>query len=81
LHPVLLVPRQQVEKARHIAEDRAIADRITIIAIEDFIALNIIELSTGEQQQFVSTLKDILQRYNRRLEAVETDLSLKIEIR
>ncbi len=80
LHPVLLVPRQQAEKSRHIAEDCSIADRVTIIAIEDFIALNIIEMSTGEQQQFVSTLADILKRYNRRLESVETDMSLKIEI-
>ncbi len=39
-----------------------------------------IEMSVGQQQQFVSTLADILKRYNRRLESVETDMSLKIEI-
>jgi hypothetical protein len=80
LHPVLLVPRDQTDKARHIAEDQGIAERMTIFAIEDFIALNIIELSKGEQEVFVTVLKSIVAAYNRRLEAVETDLSLKIEI-
>jgi hypothetical protein len=80
LHPVLLVPREQVDKARHIAEDQGIADRMTIWAIEDFVAVNIIEWSKGEQETFVAVLKSIIAMYNRRLEAVETDLSLKIEI-
>lgn len=81
LHPVLLAPRgEPVEKARHLAEDKGVADRITIIAIEDFLALNIIEMSTGEQQAFVGVLKDIIKKYNTRLEEVETDMSLKIEV-
>jgi hypothetical protein len=80
LHPVLLVPRDQVDKARHIAEDQSIGDRMTIWAIEDFVAVNIIELSKGEQEVFVEVLKSIIATYNDRLEAVETDLSLKIEV-
>ena len=80
MHPVLLVPRDQTDKARHIAEDQGIANRVTIIAIEDFIALNIIEMSTGQQQEFVNTLKKIVEIYNRRLQEVETDMSLKIEL-
>jgi hypothetical protein len=80
LHPVLLVPRDQVAKARHLAEDQEIDARITIVAIEDFLALNIIEMSAGQQQSFVATLKTIIGKYNRRLEEVETDMSLKIEL-
>lgn len=80
-HPVLLVPRNQVEKARHIAEDQGMEQRMTILGIEDFIALNIIEMSVGEQQAFVDTLKKIVEKYNRRLEEVETDLSLKIDLK
>ena len=80
LHPLLLVPRDQVDKTRHLAEDQDIATRVTVLAIEDFIALNIIEMSRGEQEAFVSTLKSIIDTYNRRLEEVETDMSLKIEI-
>ena len=80
LHPVMLIPRDQVNKARHLAEDQAIASRVTIFAIEDFIALNVVEMSKGDQREFVSTLKRIVDAYNRRLEEVETDMSLKIEI-
>lgn len=80
LHPVLVVPRDQTDKARHIAEDQGIADRMTILAIEDFVASNIIEMTHGQQGAFVVELKAIIAAYNRRLEAVETDLSLKIEV-
>jgi hypothetical protein len=81
LHPVLVVPRDQVAKARHLAEDHGIPNDITIIAIEDYLASNIIELSNGQQSEFVTTLQAIIDAYNRRLEAVETDMSLKIEIK
>jgi hypothetical protein len=80
LHPFLLVPRDQADKARHLAEDQGIADRVSIGAIEDFIEANIIELADGRQENFVMILRSILDAYNCRLEAVETDLSLKIEI-
>ena len=80
LHPFLLVPRDQVAKARHIAEDRGVLDRVTIMAIEDFIASNIVEMSKGKQQEFIGVLKSIIGRYNRRLKEVESDMSLKIEV-
>jgi hypothetical protein len=80
LHPVLLVPSGQTDKARHIAEDQGIAHRMTIWAIEDFVGMNIIELSKGDQESFISVLKSIVATYNCRLEAVETDRSLKIEV-
>lgn len=80
LHPVLLAPRDAVAKAVHVAEDLALDKRVTIVAIEDFIALNIVEMSAGKDVEFVKTLKEIVAVYNRRLVEVETDMSLKIEI-
>lgn len=80
LHPFLLIPRDQLEKARHLAEDQHVDSRLTIVAIEDFIAVNIIELSNGDQPRFAELLKLIVEKYNRRLEEVETDMSLRIEI-
>lgn len=80
LHPFLLVPREQLAKARHLAEDQKVHERLTIIAIEDFVAVNIIELADGDQPKFVELLKSIVEKYNRRLEEVETDMSLRIEI-
>jgi hypothetical protein len=81
LHPVLLVPRELVLKARHFTEAVNVAEQITVIAIEDFIATNIIEISEGKQSEFFDTLKAIIAAYNRRLEEVETDMSLRIELR
>jgi len=80
LHPVLTVPRDKVEKARHLAEELGIEKRLSIVAIEDFIGENIIEMSHDSEQDFLSILKAIIEKYNLRLEQVETDLSLKIEI-
>jgi hypothetical protein len=80
VHPVLLVPRRYLEKARARADVVGIEHRVSILAIEDFITQNIIEMSTHQERDFFSTLKAIIDEYNRRLEEVETDMSLKIEL-
>jgi hypothetical protein len=79
-HPVLLVPRNAISKAVHVAEDQGLDQRITIVAIEDFVALNIVEMTSGDESQFIGMLRQIVSVYNRRLAEVETDASLKIEI-
>lgn len=81
LYPILLVPREQENKARILAQDEGIDKEVTIISIEDFVALNIIELATEESKDFFSVLKEIVEIYNKRLSEVETDLSLRIEVR
>lgn len=81
LHPILLIPRDQENKVRVLAQDEGIDQQLTIISIESFIAMNIIELATDENKDFFSVLKEIVEIYNARLSAVETDLSLQIEVR
>jgi hypothetical protein len=80
IHPVLVLPKRHLLKANAYAEIAGIENRISIIAIEDFITQNVIEMSTQQQLDFFDTLKAIVDEYNRRLEAVETDMSLKIEL-
>ncbi|ACL23393.1 DUF4928 family protein [Chloroflexus aggregans] len=80
LYPVLLVPREQESKARVLAQDEGIDKELTIISIEDFVALNIIELATDESKDFFAVLKEIIEIYNKRLSEVESDLSLQIEV-
>lgn len=80
LHPFLLVPRDQEIKARSIADDKGILRRMTINCIEDFIADNIVEHTDGASETFIETLRSVIEVYNRRLQEVETDLSLRIEI-
>lgn len=79
--PILLVPSNQEAKAKALAEDEGIGGELTIISIESFIALNIIELAIEEKKDFFGVLKEIVEVYNRRLGEVETDLSLQIDIR
>ncbi len=79
--PVLLVPKSQEIKAWKLAQNEGVDQEISIISIEDFVAMNIIELAIEENADFFSILQEIVQIYNRRLAEVETDLSLQIEVR
>lgn len=81
LKPILLIPREQNSRTQILAQDEGIDRDLAIISIEDFVALNIIELATEENKDFFSVLKEIVEIYNKRLSAVETDLSLQIEVR
>lgn len=81
LHPVLLIPNEQKNRTQILAQDEGIDKELAIIAIEDFIALNIMELAAEEKKDFFTILKEIVDIYNRRLSEVETDLSLQIQVR
>lgn len=81
LHPVLVVPREQVGRATFLAGEEGIEERVTILAIEDFIGQNIIELSVEQGKDFFSTMKAIIVEYNRRIQEVETDIALKIDLK
>lgn len=81
LLPILLIPGNQEYKATALAQDEGIDKELAIVSIEAFVAMNIIELATAENKDFFGVLQDIVQIYNRRLAEVETDLSLRIEVR
>jgi len=81
LFPILLVPREQKNKAGFLAQEEGFDRDLAIISIEDFVTINIIELATEENKDFFSVLKEIVEIYDRRLSEVETDLSLRIEVR
>jgi len=80
LHPVLLVPKREEARANFVVEHLGMADRVTVLAIEDFFSVNIVEKSKGQRHVFVETLKRIIREYNRRIEQAETDKSLRIDI-
>jgi hypothetical protein len=81
LLPILLVPNSQVMKATALAEDEGVDSEMSVISIEAFVAMNIIELATEANTDFFALLQEIVQLYNDRLAEVETDLSLQIKIR
>lgn len=81
LRPVLLVPSEVEYRAKALAQEEKIDKSLTIVSIEAFVALNIIELAIDNDKDFFGVLQEIIDAYNERLAAVETDLSLKIEVK
>lgn len=79
-HAVLLVPGNQVAKAKVYAEDEGLGERLSVFAIEDFLGANVIEMATGARGEFLKVLRGIVTAYNRRVEEAETDKSLRIEL-
>lgn len=80
LVPVLVVPSAAVTKARNLTEERGLQKRLLIVSLEEFIAVNVVEMAEGNGNAFKSVMDEIVRLYNERLTAVETDLSLKIEL-
>ena len=80
LFPILLVPRELQDKVLFLIEQQEnVRRRITVFAIEDFIASNIVELSIDSKTKPFEVLQNMIKIYNERLQAVETNPSLKIE--
>jgi len=80
-HPVLLVPRATLERAKGLAEAQGIEGQVSVFAMEDFLAYNIVELADARNASFMAVLQQIVQVYNERIEEAETDASLRIELR
>ena len=73
LHPILLVTEERENKALRLAQDEGIDKRISVVPIEAFITLNIVHLAIDEDKDFFDMLKEIVEIYNGRLAAVESD--------
>lgn len=81
LKPILVIPRDKIERAKGMAQDDVGSERrISFVAIEDFLATNIIELAGAESSSFFEVLESIIDLYNERILQSETDKSLRIEL-
>ena len=58
-----------------------LGDRIDIFEIEQFVALNLYEIGEFEAEGRKLAVNDLVDHYNAIVEEVETDPSLKIELR
>ncbi len=75
----LLVPDKQLEGARQNAE-LLTGGRVAVESIESFVATNVDELASFDGEKLVSGFRRLLDKYNERVEAVEVDKSMLIEI-
>ncbi|HEY6309468.1 MAG TPA: DUF4928 family protein [Streptosporangiaceae bacterium] len=78
--PLVLVPDDRVEAARQLAANAGIGDRVAVSSVEEFVGTNIEEIAAFAAPEIRSGLRALLQRYNQRVQAVEPDPSLQIEI-
>ena len=79
--PILVTIRSRVAAAEGLADNKEVADRIDVFEIEQFVALNLYELGEFVAEGRRVAVDDLVARYNAIVEDVETDPSLKIEIR
>lgn len=75
------MPSVQEYRAKALAQEEDIDKGISIISIEAFVALNIIEIANDSNKDFFRVFEEIVETYNIRLAEVETDLSLRIELK
>ena len=78
----MLVTRQRgLAVAEGLAENMGISDRIDMFEIEQFVTLNFYELGRFAAEGRRGALWEFVTRYNEIVEEVETDPSLKIELK
>lgn len=79
IKPFLLVPDSKLAGARQIAEQIS-EGQIAVESIESFISQNINEISRFSNDHLHDNLKRLITIYNQRVDEVETDKSLMIEL-
>jgi hypothetical protein len=77
--PYLLIPDKKLIGARQLAEQLC-GNEITVESIESFVSHNINEISVFDRNNLTSNFKALVLIYNRRVDEVETDKSLMIEL-
>jgi len=75
----LLVPERALTGARQNAE-LMMPGRIAVESIETFVGQNIEELSYFSRDKLKSGFRRLLETYNARVDAAETDKSMLVEI-
>ena len=79
LRPFLLVPDSKLIGARQIAEQTS-EQQIAVESIESFVSQNINEICVFDKNHLTNSFKELVEIYNRRIDEVETDKSLMIEL-
>jgi len=77
---ILLVTDSKLQAARQMAEMKGIYDRVGLYSIEAFVGQNVEEISEFGRGNLSYGWRTLLEKYNERVLAVETDRSLLIEI-
>lgn len=79
--PLLVTGQRGLTVAEALADNAGLGDRIDVFEIEQFVALNLYELGKFAADGRRIAVSDLVARYNDVIDEVETDPSLKIEVR
>ena len=79
--PVIVTTRSGVAVAEGLARNKGLSDRVDVFEVEQFVALGLYEIGKFATEGRRLAVNDLVARYNAVVEEVETDPSLKIEIK
>lgn len=80
IRPVVLVPDARLEAAQQLAANAEVVDKTGVFSLESFVGLNVDEMTLDADIGFEEGLRKLIQRYNRRVQCIEPDPSLLIEV-
>lgn len=81
LRPLIVTLQKGLAIAEGLAENYGLRERIDVFEIEQFVAANLYELGAFAAAGRRTAVNDLVERYNQIVEEVETDPSLRIEMK
>lgn len=79
--PIIVTTKRGLPLAEGLAQNKSIADRLDVFEVEQFVALNLYELGKFAGEGRRTAVTDLVRRYNEIIDDIETDPSLKIELK
>ncbi|MBU2498397.1 MAG: DUF4928 family protein [Proteobacteria bacterium] len=80
LRPIIITTQSGAGGAGALAKNADVGERIDILEVQQFVATNVYEWSRFEQTQRPVSIRELVKKYNRIIEKVETDPSLRISM-
>jgi hypothetical protein len=78
--PLILVPEDRVAAADQLVDNANLEGQVAVNSIENFVGQNVEEMAKFSDEGIKTGLRNLLERYNERVQEVESDPSLKIAI-
>lgn len=77
--PLMIVPNSSVTFATGLFESEGLGERVGVQSIESFVGTNIEEMAVFDSAKIRKSVASLIRTYNARIEACESDQSLRIE--
>ena len=77
--PVIVTPRGKMAGAWVLADNEALGDKVEVVGAEDWIGMNIQEMSVFDEDSIKANIISLIREYNRRIRLSESDQSLQVE--